>query len=129
MMWRTLMYEHAEMEYPNECCGVLLGNKDTSDICEIVPADNTDEYDIRNIHFAMDPLAIYKVERMASERGLVIIGFYHSHVDHPAIPSSEDERYMIPGLLYMIVSVEQGHCADVRAYSKECEKYTGMQSM
>ncbi len=116
---RVLIYEHAESEYPDECCGVLLGIKENSLVCKIVPLDNTDEYGRRNIHYTINPLDIYKLECEAADEGLEILGFYHSHADYPAIPSAEDTRYMIPGCSYVIVSVDKKRCVDMRIYEKE----------
>lgn len=110
------IYQHAESEYPKECCGVLMGYRNTLSICEAVPVINMDEGNRMNDHFAMNSLEIYKIERDAEKRGLDVMGFYHSHGDHPAIPSKEDRRYMIPGCLYVIVSVIQGQCVDLQTY-------------
>ena len=110
------IYKHAESEYPDECCGVLLGYQNDFKVCEIVPADNIDKDNNRKLHFVMNPLDYYKVEQDAEKRGLDVIGFYHSHADHPAVPSKEDKRYMIPGCVYAIVSVIRGKCADLKTY-------------
>ena len=110
------IYKHAESEYPNECCGVLLGDKNTFSVCEVEPVTNTDTDDRKNIHFTMSSLDVYRIEKEAEKRGLDVLGFYHSHADHPAILSREDQRYMIPGCLYMIASVRQGKCVDLKTY-------------
>lgn len=110
------IYKHAESEYPNECCGVLLGDKNTLSVCETVPVVNRDTDGRKEIHFVMNPMDVYRIEKEAEKRGLEVLGFYHSHVDCPAILSQEDRRYMIPGCLYAIASVEQGKCVDLQIY-------------
>lgn len=112
------IYEHAEREYADECCGVLLGSKHEKKVQEIYCARNTDVRDRRKIHFLINPLELYRVEREAAQRGLEIVGFYHSHADYPAELSAEDEQSMIPELLYIVISVINGECVDVKGYSK-----------
>ncbi len=115
---KGLIKRHAEDEYPNECCGILLGHKDEKTIAEIISADNVDTDSKRNIHYAIDPLILYRIEQESEKRGLDLIGFYHSHTDYPAILSKEDERYMIPGCIYAIASVDDGKCNELRCYYK-----------
>jgi proteasome lid subunit RPN8/RPN11 len=115
---RQLIINHAEDNYPYECCGVLLGNVKNHEVAGIVANDNDDPDDIRDIHFSIDPLKLLKLERFAKEKGLDIVGFYHSHNDHPAIPSKEDEKHMIPGLLYVIAGVREGEFAELKCYTR-----------
>ena len=56
--------------------------------------------------------------KKADPRGLEIVGIYHSHPDCPAILSKEDEKYMVPGLEYVIMSVQNGEVVDVKSYRK-----------
>lgn len=115
---RRQLCEYARTAYPDECCGVVLGKREEGMISEIVPIHNEDESASRRVHFAIDPLKLYQVERDAAKRGLEVIGFYHSHADYPAVLSQEDERFMVPGCYYVIVSVEEGQCRDVKGYRK-----------
>jgi proteasome lid subunit RPN8/RPN11 len=104
---------HGEQTYPYECCGVLLGGVEGDDrvVRQVAPCVNTradrpqDRYDI-------DPRELVKIQRQARERGLDIVGFYHSHPDHPARWSATDlaEAHWI-GCSYVITSVEQGRAA------------------
>jgi proteasome lid subunit RPN8/RPN11 len=110
--------------YPDEGCGMLLGRDNR--IEKIKPAENlvTDKYG--RIYFKMDPLMIYKEECEAQKEGLEVIGFYHSHPDKRAIPSKTDEEYMIPGMLYIIVSVSLNGVREIKAYYRNAadEKIT-----
>lgn len=110
--------EEARQKYPNECCGVLLGCLADFEVREIRTLDNAVDVDKRNVHFAISPLALYEVERLAEKSGLEIVGFFHSHPDCKAVPSSEDQAFMIPKLAYVIVSVQNGDVVDARAYYK-----------
>ena len=102
--------------YPFEGCGVLLGSADGYRIREVKSLNNDAGKDSAKTFFAIDPLSLYEIE--TEENDYEIIGFYHTHPEHRAVPSKEDEKYMIPGMLYMIVSVSAGYCSDVRLYHK-----------
>lgn len=109
---------HAAGEYPGECCGILLGNREIGQVQEIYQAGNVDPIDRQNIHFLINPLELYKVEKEAEKSGMEVIGFYHSHTDYPAVLSKEDISSMIAGCFYMIVSVMNGICTEIKSYMK-----------
>ncbi len=102
--------QHGEETYPHECCGVLLG--ETGDGRNVVKAavqcGNTREDSPHN-RYNIDPRELVKIQREGRERGYDIIGFYHSHPDHPAKWSATDlaEAHWI-GCSYVITSVEKG---------------------
>jgi proteasome lid subunit RPN8/RPN11 len=102
--------KHGEETYPHECCGVLLGEmKDRQNIVkESVRCGNTDQ-DSPQTRYNIDPRELVRIQRQAHERGLDIVGFYHSHPDHPARWSQTDfaEAHWI-GCSYVITSVKQG---------------------
>ena len=121
---------HAETSYPNECCGLLLGqqNQQTKTIIEVWPAENAwqteaEEYWSEQKEFteekryAISPKLILKAMKSARERHLSIIGIYHSHPDHPAIPSEFDRTYAWPEYSYIILSVEKGKTIDFLSWS------------
>jgi proteasome lid subunit RPN8/RPN11 len=101
---------HGEETYPHECCGVLLG--DMNDGCNLVKATvrcgNT-RNDSPHNRYNIDPRELVKIQREGRERGYDIVGFYHSHPDHPARWSVTDlaEAHWI-GCSYVITSVEKG---------------------
>ena len=115
-------YAHVKKGYPYECCGILLGKSTKGAdpvITDYVPADNEDLTGNRSKHFYIDPLKFYEKEKKYSEQGLDIIGIVHSHPDAEARPSSEDEKNMIPGLLYLIIEVRKGESTGHRFWEKD----------
>ncbi|GIV12973.1 MAG: hypothetical protein KatS3mg021_1255 [Fimbriimonadales bacterium] len=70
----------------------------------------------RERRFFVSPEQVLRVERQASREGLLLLGFYHSHPDHPAIPSEYDRQHALPWYSYLIVSVRQGIPAEIRSW-------------
>lgn len=101
---------HGERTYPHECCGVLLGRSDDSGnmVTAAVEAGNT-RTDSAHNRYNIAPQELIRIQRQGRERGLDIVGFYHSHPDHLAQWSKTDfeEAHWI-GCSYVITSVEQG---------------------
>ena len=102
---------HGEETYPNECCGVLLGQSvagEGNHVRQIVRAGNT-RIDSAHNRYNIAPQELVKIQRQARGLGLDIVGFYHSHPDHPAQWSKTDfaEAHWL-GCSYIITSVEQG---------------------
>ena len=101
---------HGEHTYPHECCGVLLGRSDDAGntVEAAVEAGNT-RTDSAHNRYNIAPQELIRIQRQGRERGLDIVGFYHSHPDHPAQWSRTDfeEAHWI-GCSYVITSVEQG---------------------
>ena len=106
--------------YPNEGCGILLGRD--NGIEKIKPSENLVNDEKGRTFFMIDPLTVYREECEAEKEGLEVIGFYHSHPDKKAIPSKTDEEYMIPEMLYIIVSVYSGEIADIKGYIKDYQE-------
>jgi proteasome lid subunit RPN8/RPN11 len=102
---------HGEETYPHECCGVLLGQMNeagTRTVTSIARARNTHTDSAHN-RYNIDPKELIRIQREGRERGEDIIGFYHSHPDHPAQWSQTDfaEAHWF-SCSYMITSVETG---------------------
>ena len=111
------MESAAKKAYPCECCGILVGKKSEKgeiEVTEIREASNQIQGK-KSVHFQIDPLFIYRLEQELEVRSLEIVGIYHSHPDCPAILSKEDEKYMLPGLEYVIMSVQNGEVVDVKS--------------
>ena len=124
---------HGVREYPNECCGMLLGRTDgeAKEISEVValrnlrhdparaqellPLEDPGRESEKN-RFLIDPLEQLRVERDARERGLDVLGYYHSHPDHPALPSNYDREHAWPWSSYVILSVEQGEASEMTSW-------------
>jgi proteasome lid subunit RPN8/RPN11 len=107
--------QHGEETYPHECCGVLLGRFDdngtksvTKSVSRVVRCGNT-RADSPHNRYQIDPRELIRVQREGRERGEDIVGFYHSHPDHPAQWSPTDlaEAHWF-GCSYVITSVEKG---------------------
>ena len=110
--------QHAEKAYPDECCGVLLGKvaDDERHVHRIIPCRNirVGEADKR---YEIDLTELVRVQREARESGMEILGFYHSHPDHPAHPSPTDlEHAHWIGCSYVITSVERGKATETRSF-------------
>ena len=101
---------HGEQTYPHECCGVLLGqmNGDGRVVTSAAPCGNT-RTDSPHNRYDIDPRELVRIQRESRERNEDILGFYHSHPDHPAHWSATDlaEAHWF-GCSYIITSVEQG---------------------
>ena len=102
--------KHGEETYPYECCGVLLGQMDDDGrtVTSTERAGNT-RTDSAHNRYNIDPKDLIRIQRVGRERGEDIIGFYHSHPDHPAQWSKTDfaEAHWF-GCSYVITSVEKG---------------------
>jgi len=110
--------DHGKQTYPHECCGVLLG-KALEGINEVeiaVRAGNT-RTDSAHNRYHIAPQELVKIQRQARERSLDIVGFYHSHPDHPAHWSSTDlnEAHWL-GCSYVITSVEKGKAGQTNSF-------------
>jgi proteasome lid subunit RPN8/RPN11 len=110
---------HGERGYPNEICGFLLGTRaaGAATVREVVPVENHWEaLDERRRRFMIAPEDFLREERRAREAAWEILGFYHSHPDHPARPSETDREAAWPGYSYVIQSVRDGSAAEVTSW-------------
>ena len=114
---------HAEREYPHECCGLLIGRiadgGRTRIIAETFPVENTfAEEGERHHRMRIEPLDYARAERLYAARGLGVVGNYHSHPDHPAVPSRFDLEHLAPWptMSYIVVSVREGKAAELRSW-------------
>lgn len=128
-----MIHRHAEADYPAECCGILLGHadaasKDIVDVApianlrrdparaqDVIPLEDPGRESERN-RFLIDPKEQLRVEKDARARGLTVVGYYHSHPDHPARPSGYDRDHAWPWYSYVIVSVEAGSARDTQSW-------------
>ena len=109
---------HGEETYPHECCGVLLGQMDGDQrvVTSVARCGNTRDDSPHN-RYNIDPREVIRIQREGRERGEDIVGFYHSHPDHPARWSPTDlaEAHWI-GCSYVITSVEKGKAAATNSF-------------
>jgi proteasome lid subunit RPN8/RPN11 len=108
---------HGEETYPHECCGALVGNGNR--VTATVALPNTTEEGPRR-RFMVRPADYRIAEQKATELGGELLGFYHSHPDHPARPSQYDLDHAWPTFAYIIVAVATGKSAAMTVwYLKE----------
>ncbi|WP_392534471.1 Mov34/MPN/PAD-1 family protein [Nostoc sp. C117] len=138
---------HAESIYPEECCGIIFGHlgSDGKITVEVMPTENVWNTEAaaefsgdvsrqaaslreatptrlrtaesKKRQYAIAPEVMLQAQKQARERSLNIIGIFHSHPDHPAIPSECDRLYAWPGYSYIIVSVQNGKAGELQSWS------------
>ncbi|HEV2273540.1 MAG TPA: M67 family metallopeptidase [Acidobacteriaceae bacterium] len=112
------MRRHGEETYPHECCGVLLGSAagDGNEVEAIVRAGNT-RTDSAHNRYQIAPQELVRIQREARQRNLDIVGFYHSHPDHPAQWSLTDfaEAHWV-GCSYVITGVNRGVAGQTNSF-------------
>lgn len=109
---------HVEADYPEEAPGGLLGimhNASRLEVVQAVPSDNAREEERRR-RYLIGPDEVLALERRASEAGLQVVGYYHSHPDAPPVPSEFDRQHAWPWYVYLIVSVVDGRTVEERAW-------------
>ena len=104
---------HAAETYPHECCGALIGREGL--VTTAFPLPNTTEEGPRR-RFLVRPADYRDAEQRATALGAELLGFYHSHPDHPAAPSQYDLDHAWPFFSYVIVSVQAGSPADMTSW-------------
>ena len=114
---------HGEWAYPAECCGALAGRVQGAgdkDVVRLAPAVNRRTDDPHRYLIAPDDLRRLEAELRAE--GLEIVGYYHSHPDHPAVPSGFDTAHAWPWYSYLIVRVEGGRGRDAASWTLDDEQ-------
>ena len=110
--------QEAVDSYPNECCGFLYGNEDSNGRRNITLArlvTNANDGDKRR-RFEISPHDYLEAERYAEEQNIELLGVYHSHPDHPAIPSEHDRAAAQPFFSYIIISVNNKEPGAIRSW-------------
>lgn len=129
------IHYHAEATYPEECCGLLLGNFERNQkiVLEVRETENnwTLSDEVNNLHtvstpnqqqlskknrFSISPNVLLKVQKECRDRQINIIGIYHSHPDYSAIPSSFDREIAWSQYSYIIVSLRNGKVTEVKSW-------------
>ncbi|WEK37921.1 MAG: M67 family metallopeptidase [Candidatus Pseudobacter hemicellulosilyticus] len=115
---RKAIFNDGISAFPDECCGFLFGKENGAghrSITEILVVNNAKEGDKRR-RFAISPLDYLRAEQYADEQELLLLGVYHSHPNHPAIPSEHDRVAAQPFFSYVIVSIVEGKPDDLRSW-------------
>jgi proteasome lid subunit RPN8/RPN11 len=111
---RRQIEQEGAVAYPNECCGILIGrdvkrdDKTVRIVDRLEPGRNAFEAEEQYHRFSIDPLQQLRAEKSAEKQGLAVLGYYHSHPDHPARPSEYDRAHAWPYYSYVIVAIEKG---------------------
>ena len=122
---RAIITAQGEQGYPDEICGFLLGTQAGADktVRDVVPVENTwEQVDQRRRRFLIGPEVFLREDRRAREAGWQILGFYHSHPDHPARPSETDREEAWPGYSYVILSVRDRHAAELTSWQLKADR-------
>jgi proteasome lid subunit RPN8/RPN11 len=108
---------HGRETYPEECCGAILGHT-REDVALVKQAERilNASREMRDRRFQIEPRDYLRLERRAEELGLSLLGFYHSHPDHPAAPSAYDREHALPFLHYLIVAVDAGRSGETTSW-------------
>ena len=104
---------HGQETYPHECCGALVGRGDA--VVDVVALPNTTEEGPRR-RFLVRPSDYRVAEARSTALGGELLGFYHSHPDHPAQPSQYDLEHAWPTFAYIIVAVAAGAATEMTVW-------------
>ena len=110
--------EHGRESYGDEACGAMYGRVNGLDakvVVRVAPLENARENE-RHRRFVVTPDAYRKAEAEAARSGLTLLGFYHSHPDHPAYPSAYDLEHAFPFFSYVILAVENAEPKTMRSF-------------
>ena len=111
------------LAYPGECCGVLAGRAgEVKEVIQLVPMPNRRTDDPHR--YLITPEDVRRVTAELRASGLEVLGYYHSHPDHPAAPSAFDTDLAWPWYSYVIVSVERGRAAELSSWILEDDRST-----
>ncbi|MEM9538663.1 MAG: M67 family metallopeptidase [Cyanobacteria bacterium P01_E01_bin.42] len=136
----NVLFHHAEKTYPEECCGIILGR--ITDMVKVVldllPTENTwDEALAKDLpkiadipardekkekNFFIAPEEILSAQKEARNRNAIVLGFYHSHPDAPAIPSEFDRAIAWPDYSYLIVAIAEGKAKEVKSWQLDQDR-------
>lgn len=128
------MTAQAAQTYPEECCGLLLGTWDvkcdrrqvyevkllanqwTVESNPFAATPSLDAPQSKQNRFWVDPRDLMTAQRQGRDQGWIILGVYHSHPNHPAVPSERDRQLAWPEYSYPIVSVTNGQVSDIQSW-------------
>jgi proteasome lid subunit RPN8/RPN11 len=112
------IYAHGEGAYPEEGAGLLIGSVQGTEkrVTRLMPLDNSRESDARHNRYLLTPHDYLRGEEEAARLGLDVLGIFHSHPDHPNLPSEFDRDWALPWLSYIITSVRTGKAVESRSW-------------
>lgn len=111
------IYSDARRTFPDECCGFLLGEEQGEKrlITEIIVIDNARKSN-RKRRFKITPVDYLKAEQYAEEHQLTLLGVYHSHPNHPSVPSEHDRVSAQPYFSYVIIAVTESEFVSIQSW-------------
>lgn len=116
---------HAEQDHPHECGGMLIGQYELDGrktVVETFALENSREEGARHNRVLILPKDVLRAEKYAREKGLDLVGYYHSHPESPAVPSQYDLAHALPVWSYVIVSVIEGKVVDILSWEMENDR-------
>ena len=109
------LHDHAQEGYPHEVVGIIAGDKEAGMAQRIRPLIN-ERADSAHNRYKVSGLTLMRAEQALEAEGLDILGYYHSHPDHPSMYSDYDRDHALPNLSYVIVSVMNGQAVDTASW-------------
>ena len=118
------IFEQMEATYPNEGGGFLMGEAAPNAVTvrDIMQVQNVFAAEEQHHRYAMTPQDWMRLEDQADERGLSLVGYYHSHPDSPAVPSAYDREHALPNFVYIITAVMMARAVDMRAWRLQADR-------
>ena len=115
---------HGETTYPFEGAGLMLGliEEDGRHVHQLITLENAKEQSEQHNRYLITAEDILQAEKKAASQGLSILGVFHSHPDHPNLPSEYDREYAIPWYSYLITSIDQGSASGSRCWRLEDDR-------
>ena len=120
----TEMRAHGERDYPYECCGLMVGRfeDERKTIIETYAISNARQEEAKRNRFLIRPDELMRGEKYARDKGLDVVGSYHSHPDDRAVPSQYDLEHAWPTYSYIVMSIEKGRAVDLRSWEMESDR-------
>lgn len=120
------IHRHGENSYPEEGAGLLLGRIEIERkrVEDILALPNAREDEARRNRYLLSPEDYLKGEDEAASRGLEVIGAFHSHPDHPELPSDFDQEWAWPAFSYLITSIRNGKAVASRSWCLRDDRST-----
>jgi proteasome lid subunit RPN8/RPN11 len=121
----TNIRKAGEASYPDECCGILMGDIDNDGNKMVKRTEaiiNAGEEGEKHHRFLITPEDMMRAEKAARAAKMEVIGFYHSHPDCPADASDYDREHALPFYSYAIVSVEKGASKELLSWELSTDR-------
>lgn len=109
------LHAHAREGYPHEVVGILAGVRGDRRVSRVHPLIN-ERADSPQNRYRVSGLSLMRAEQGLEAEGLEVVGYYHSHPDHPARYSDYDRDHALPNMSYLITSIRHGSVADTLSW-------------